>query len=75
VGLFKLIFGGGASKPSDANITAGSYDPATDFGTKTNTSTSTSGLGSTISSLALPFALVAGYLLTRASSKKKGAAK
>jgi len=76
VGLIKLIFGGGTSKPSDANITAGSYDPATDFGSiKTNTSTSTSGLGFTLSQLALPFALVAGYLLTRASSKKKGAAK
>jgi hypothetical protein len=71
VKLFQVIFGGGgAAKPSDANITAGSYDPATDFGTKTNTGTSSSGLGSTLSSLALPFALVAGYLLTRASSKK-----
>lgn len=72
VGLFKAIFGGGTSKPSDSDITAGSYDPATDFGTKTNTSTSSSGLGSTLSSLALPFALVAGYLLTRASDRKKG---
>lgn len=74
VGLFKAIFGGGTSKPSDSDITAGSYDPATDFG-NTKTATTSSGLGSTLSSLALPFALVAGYLLTRASDRKKGGAR
>ena len=78
VGLFKAIFGSGAAKPSDSNITAGSYDPATDFGTNKITSGGSGGsgsLGSTLSSLALPLALVGGYLLTLRSEKKKGAAK